>query len=42
MTEQEYNTYIDVAKRFMQSEKYAKFSPENFCNQVIKALNIKV
>ena len=41
MTEQEYNKYIDAANRFMQSEKYAKFLPENFCNQVIKALNIK-
>lgn len=41
MTEQEYNKYIDAAERFMRSEKYAKFLPENFCNQVIKALNIK-
>ena len=41
MTEQEYNAYIDAAECFMQSEKYAKFLPENFCNQVIKALNIK-
>lgn len=41
MTEQEYNKYIDAAERFMQSEKYAKFLPENFCSQVIRALNIK-
>lgn len=41
MTEQEYNKYIYAAERFMQSEKYAKFLPENFCSQVIKALNIK-
>ena len=42
MTEREYNTYIDAAERFMQSEKYANFLPGNFCNKIIKALKIKI
>jgi len=41
MKEEEYNKYLDAASRYMLSEKYAKFLPENFSTQVIKALQIK-
>lgn len=41
MTEKEYNTYIDAAERFMKSEQYAKFLPENYAKQIIEVLNLK-
>lgn len=40
MTEAEYNKYIDAAARYMQSEKFSKFLPENFCDIIINALNL--
>jgi hypothetical protein len=40
MTEERYNGYIKAIERFMGSEKYAKFLPESFSTQVIKALKI--
>lgn len=40
ITEEEYNEYLDSAKRYMKSEKYAKFQPKYFCDQIIKALDI--
>lgn len=41
MTEENYNKYLAAGARYLQSEKYAKFLPENFCDQIIKALNLK-
>ena len=41
MTEADYNKYLEAADRYMKSEKYAKFLPENFCNEIIAALGIK-
>lgn len=41
MTEKEYNKYLMSADRFMKSEKYAKFLPEDFCNRIITELGLK-
>lgn len=40
MTESKYQTYLDAGAAYMNSEKYKMFSPESFCNQVIKALGV--
>ncbi len=40
MTESQYQTYLNAAERYMKSEKYKKFFPEAFCDQIIKALGI--
>lgn len=41
MTEEEYNKYLKAGERFVQSEKYKKFTNNAFCDRVIFALNIK-
>lgn len=41
MTEKEYNKYLSAASRYMQSEKYAKFQNKNFCDTIIRTLNVK-
>ena len=41
MTEEEHAKYISAATRYMKSEKFAKFSPENFCETIIKTLDLK-
>lgn len=38
--EKRYDEYLQAAERFMKSEKYKKFLPENFCLPIIKALNL--
>ncbi len=41
MTEKEYGKYITAGKYYMQSEKYAKFLPNSFCEQIIDILKLK-
>jgi alpha(1,3/1,4) fucosyltransferase len=41
MPEYEYNKYLEAADRYMQSEKYAKFSAQNFCDRIIEILNLE-
>lgn len=40
VTETEYNAYLQAADRFMQSAKYAEFSPENFATPFLKVLGL--
>lgn len=41
MKEDEYNKYLLAATRYMRSEKYAKFLPNSFCEQIIGVLKLK-
>lgn len=41
ITEEEYDMYLKSADRYMKSEKYSKFLPEQFCDIIINALNLK-
>ncbi|MDO8483126.1 MAG: glycosyltransferase family 10 [bacterium] len=40
MTEGEYNKYLIAAERFMQSDEYKKFLPENFGRTIVEALRL--
>lgn len=40
ITEERYNEYLAAGERFLQSEKYQKFLPENLCKTIIDTLNI--
>ena len=39
--EDEYKNYIFAGKRYISSEKYAKFLPNSFCEQIIGVLKLK-
>jgi alpha(1,3/1,4) fucosyltransferase len=41
MTEKEYDGYLEAAARYMRSEKFVKFLPENYARQFIEVLNLK-
>lgn len=41
MTEDEYKKYVFAGKRYISSEKYAKFLPNSFCEQIIGVLKLK-
>lgn len=41
MTEKEYNAYLSAAERYMKSEKYARFLPENYSKPFIETLKLK-
>lgn len=41
ISEKEYNSYLESAKNYLKSEKYARFQPAYFCEQTIKALDLK-
>ncbi len=40
VTEERYNEYLCAIERFLQSEKYKKFLPENFAETITKVLNL--
>ena len=41
MTETEYQKYINASTRYMKSQKYRNFLPENFAKTMISTLNLK-
>ena len=38
MTREEYETYLEAARNYMQSEEWKKFLPEAWCDIMIQAL----
>lgn len=41
MHEEEYQSYISAGKNYLQSERYAGFSTTDFCDRIMKVLDLK-
>ncbi|MCX6738903.1 MAG: glycosyltransferase family 10 [Candidatus Parcubacteria bacterium] len=41
VTEERYNEYLAAGERYLQSEKFKKFLPENFSKTIMETLGIK-
>ena len=40
IAEKEHSAYVEAGKRFLQSSRYRRFLPSNFCDSIIKALGL--